>query len=217
MLAEEIGYPDSVLVDTLVSGSAHISFRELDDFCSRAALHPPWLKHGKDNPFEVSRAGLRGSNRALIEQLEKSPADTRLYFVRSDCENADMCVVLRSNRYAWKVLESIVRITSELGAGGRIALFNLYRLIEQIRETRHYTRVFGYTLASSDFAQLMSGTVFPGTVLSGKPYCRWWDDFTDIYPKYPIAEEYPRYNAQFVGAQSTVRLMLEEIGKDSRD
>ena len=214
LVAEVLGYPDSSFVDTLLAGRTHYSFAKLEDFCTRSALHPPWLKHGAEKPYKPGEAGLRAGTE-LLKQLEDRPGTT-LYLVRSDCERAGMCAVLRPNRFAWEILRSCVRVASDLGAGGRNALLNLYRLIGQARTSGFYTKTYGYTLTSEEFDSLLSGDVYPGAILENKRHCTWWDDFTDVHHKYVIADEYPRYGKQFMGAQSTLRYMLNEMAQNTR-
>ena len=67
-------------------------------------------------------------------------------------------------------------------------------------------------MESKLFENLLSGRIFPDSVLSRSSHENpWWDDFTDIYGKYPISSNYEGwYGKGFAYAQSVVREKLEE-------
>jgi hypothetical protein len=123
----------------------------------------------------------------------------------------EVFILLELSDFKYKVLRRTWHISSHVGGGGRSQIYGLYKLIRKLKKNDHGLKCGGRILEPEVFEKLLSGRAFPDSVLSRPSYENpWWDDFTDVYGKYPISSSYEEwYGKGFSYAQSVVREKLE--------
>ena len=137
----------------------------------------------------------------------------RVFFVREDSRKARMFLLLKIDDFKYKILRRTWHISDEVGTGGRRQLVSFYGLVKSLRDREGYgSKCGGLTLSRDDFSCLLSGDRYPGAVVAAS-YREdpWWDDFTDIHHRYPIAANYESWHGKsFIKAQAIVREKLSE-------
>ena len=211
--AEELGYENCRLIDSLCAGTDYIDWSEIEAFCRRARISASWLKHGEEAPFAPNRSCSNNEMNVLAELGQRR--DWRLFLVRSDCDTGNLCFVIRESEHVLEVFDTLINVSCKNGAAGGQRLCVLHELIRRVRE-RYELRVFGHTLAREEFDRLVSGRVFPGTILARRRPCFWWDDFTEIHAQDSMTRErLVAHGREFLDAQSFVRY-AREMGNASR-
>lgn len=194
-------------------GSQEPSFEFIDHFCATFGVNRNWLIEGKEAPF-------RESERTHFDPLEyldeiEALAPNRVYFIRSASEVGEVFLLLKLSDYKYKIFSQVWHISDHVGAGGQSQIFGMYQLILALQKSRFSTSCGGRVLPEDEFNDLLSGKVFPGSVIEFPARENpWWDDFVDVHHTYPISSNYESwYGKGFLAAQSIVLWKLKEDGK----
>lgn len=186
------------------------SFDFIDHYCNTFGVNKNWLIHGQgntyDNPEQTNFDPL-----AYYSEIEKE-SPNRIYFIMNNSEVGEVFILLELSDFKYKILQRTWHVSSHIGGGGRSQIYGLYKLIRKLKNNGYSLKCGGRILESEVFEKLLSGRVFPDSVLSRPSYENpWWDDFTDVYGKYPISSNYEEwYGKGFSYAQSVVREKLED-------
>ncbi|MBH0015944.1 hypothetical protein [Pseudoalteromonas sp. NGC95] len=186
------------------------SFEFIDHFCSTFGINKDWLIHGQRAPF----ANPEQTNFDPLEyysQIDKENPN-RIYFIMNDSEVGEVFILLELSDFKYKIFQRTWHVSSHVGSGGRSQIYGLYKLICKLKKNDFGLKCGGRILESDAFEKLRSGKVFPDSALTRPTHENpWWDDFTDIYGKYPISTNYEEwYGKGFIYAQSVVRGKLKE-------
>jgi hypothetical protein len=146
-----------------------------------------------------SRGGLLG----LIEELKPQ----RVFFVRCLNGEGDAHVAFRLTDWKYEATRDDWHISDHVGMTGQWQLYELWQSLNKIEERRGLYTITGRDLPEDPYFSLLRGETYPGTLLEDVRYQSYWfDDFTDIDYKCPIAENrYSRHGSGFVQAQRLVR------------
>ncbi|NDV13953.1 hypothetical protein [Crenobacter caeni] len=191
-------------------GNKEPSFEFIDHFCATFGVNRNWLIEGKEAPFRES-GGTHFDPLDYLDEIE-ALAPNRLYFIRSASEAGEVFLLLKLSDYKYKIVSRVWHISAHVGAGGQSQIFGMYRLILALQKSRLSTSCGGRILPEDKFNDLLSGEVFPGSVIDFPAQENpWWDDFVDVHHKYPISSSYEAwYGKGFMAAQSIVRWKLKE-------
>ena len=186
------------------------SFEFIEHFCSTFGVNKDWLIHGQRTPYD-NPAQTNFDPLAYYSEIEKENPN-RIYFIMNNTEVGEVFILLELSDYKYKIFQRTWHVSSHVGGGGRRQIYGLYKLISKLKKNDHSLKCGGRILEPETFENLLSGKVFPDSILSMPSRENpWWDDFTDIYGKYPISTNYEEwYGKGFVYAQSVVRGKLEE-------
>ncbi len=194
-------------------GGHEPSFEFIDHFCDTFGVDRGWLIEAKGYPF----SGCEGAHFDPLEYLEEIEglAPARIYFIRSASELGEVFLLLKMSDHKYKLVSQVWHISGHVGAGGQSQIFGMYQLILKLKESPLGISCGGRILQKDRFNELFSGKVFPGSVIDFPVQENpWWDDFVDVYHKYPISSSYESlYGKGFMIAQSIVRFKLEEAAE----
>jgi hypothetical protein len=184
-------------------------FDLLDQIANTFGLRPDWLKLGhKGEPFAYRIHGLhyhRGGLLGLIEELKPR----QIFFVRCLNDWGYAHVAFRFTDWKYEGTYDGWHISDHVGATGTRQLYELWQSLNKIGERREPLGLrVGRDLPEGPYFSLCRGETYPGTLLEDERYQSYWfDDFTDIDYKYPIAaDKYSKYGSGFVQAQRLVRV-----------
>ena len=182
-------------------------FELLDQIANTFGLHPGWLKFGhKGEPFASQRHGLHWHDGGLLGLIEKLEPQ-QIFFVRCLNDWGYAHVAFRFTDWKYEGTYDGWNISNHVGHTGTSQLYELWQLLRKIEERRELT-VAGRDLPEDLYFSLIRGEIYPGTLLEDVNRYRsfWFDDFTDIDNKYPIAaDRYSRHGSGFVRAQRLMR------------
>ncbi len=202
-------------LDKYFHGTDEPTFEFMRHFCEAFGVNERWLAEGKSHPFSNDDRGMADPLWYFNEIKEAKPE--KIFFVRENTEIAQAFIVLQFSELKYKILQRAWHISGHVGAGGRSQLLSFYRLIKRLKKfdaNFHFNDYScrGVTLEKDEFDCLICGEVFPGRYLDcGQSEDPWWDDLTDVYHGYPIAEDYERmYGASFIKAQEIIRWELDK-------
>ncbi|TXM33914.1 hypothetical protein [Vibrio parahaemolyticus] len=198
-------------LERVFQGKEEPTFEFVDHFSSTFGVNRNWLLEGKYSPFSNNDQTMSEPHWYLDEIKQTNPL--RVFFVREDSRKARTFLLLKIDDFKYKILHQTWHISDEVGAGGRRQLVSFYELVKSLRDKEGYgSKCGGLTLNCDDFSRLLSGDVYPGAFVEvGYREDPWWDDFTDIHHKYPIAENYESWHGKsFIKAQTIVREKLED-------
>ena len=211
-LAREMSLESIGNLESVFNGEREPSFEFIDRFCRTFCVNEGWLVEGKGQPYWNDERALTDPYDYLPELQKADPG--AIYFIRSNSETGQAFILLKFSDFKYKILPRYWHISDDVGTGGQRQLLSFYHLIQAVREKGLYHKCFGRSLTHDVFMKLLDGEVFPGSVLIKTFENPWWDDFTDIYHKYPVAERYESlYGKSFMDAQWIVRWMIEETNK----
>jgi hypothetical protein len=163
------------------------------------------LKFDKGARFAYRVHGLHyhsGGLLGLIEELKPQ----QIFFVRCLNDKGYAHVAFRLTKWKYEGTRDDWNISDHVGATGQGQLYKLWQSLRKIEERRELT--VGRDLPEDRYFSLIRGEIYPGTLLEDVDRYRsfWFDDFTDIDYKYPIAEDkYSKYGSGFMQAQRLVR------------
>lgn len=211
MKLHSIGELESVFL-----GSREPSFEFIDHFCACFGVNREWPIEGKSSPFDNSEETPYDPLEYLGEIENTKPE--RIYFIRSESPVGEVFILLKFADWKYKILSCVWHISDHVGAGGKSQIFGMYKLILALRDRHHGLSCGGRVLSKSEFSSLLSGNVFPGSIIDFSDQENpWWDDFTDVHHKYPISSRYESwYGKGFMEAQSIVRWKLKELSERQR-
>lgn len=189
-------------------GEKDAPFPLLDQIANTFGLSPGWLKFDKGALFAYRSHGLhyhRGGLLGLIEELKPQ----KIFFVRCLDDFGYAHVAFKLTDWKYEGTCDDWHISDHVGATGQAQLYELWQSLNKIKERLgHLPDTVGRDLPEDRYFSLIRGEIYPGTLLEDVDRYRsyWFDDFTDIDYKYPIAEgRYSRYGSGFVQAQRLVR------------
>lgn len=186
------------------------SFEFIDHYCNTFGINRDWLIHGQgttyDNPEQTNFDPL-----AYYSEIEKENPN-RIYFIMNNSEVGEVFILLELSDFKYKILQRTWHVSSHVGGGGRSQIYGLYKLIKKLKKNGLSLKCGGRILGPQIFEKLLSGKVFPDSVLSRPSFENpWWDDFTDVYGKYPISSNYEEwYGKGFSYAQSVIREKIKD-------
>lgn len=185
------------------------SFEFIVHFCNTFGINKDWLIHGQGNPYDNPEQ-TNFDPLAYYSEIEKENPN-RIYFIMNDSEVGEVFILLELSDFKYKILQRTWHVSSHVGGGGRSQIYGLYKLIRKLKKNGHSLKCGGRILDPEVFENLLSGRAFPDSVLSRPSHENpWWDDFTDVYGKYPISTNYDEwYGKGFSYSQSVVREKLE--------
>lgn len=191
-------------------GSKEPTFEFIDHFCVTFGVTRSWLIEGKEAPFRESEV-THYDPLDYLNEIE-ALAPNRIYFIRSASEVGEVFLLLKLSDYKYKIISRVWHISDHVGSGGQSQIFGMYRLILALQKSRLSIYCGGRILPKEKFNELLSGKVFPGSVIEFPAQENpWWDDFVDVHHKYPISSNYESwYGKGFMAAQSIVRWKLKE-------
>lgn len=192
------------------------SFEFIEHFCITFGINKNWLIYGQGNPYDNPEQTNFDPLEYYSEIKDENP--NRIYFIMNKSETGEVFILLELSDFKYKILQRTWHVSTHVGGGGRSQIYGLYKLILKLKDSSRSLKCGGRILAPEVFKKLRSGSVFPHTVLSRPSYENpWWDDFTDVFGKYPISPNYVEwYGKGFSYAQSVVRDKIEEeIGNKS--
>ncbi|MFG7350906.1 hypothetical protein ACGMNB_07915 [Shewanella oncorhynchi] len=197
-------------LESVFLGRQEPSFEFIDHFCVTFGVNRNWLIEGKEAPFRESEI-THYDPLDYFDEIE-ALAPNRLYFIRSLSKVGEVFLLLKLSDYKYKIFSRVWHISDYVGAGGQSQIFSMYRLILVLQKSRLCTSCGGRILPEDKFNDLLSGNVFPGSVIEFPAQENpWWDDFVDVHHKYPISLSYESwYGKGFIAAQSIVRWKLKE-------
>ena len=198
-------------LESVFLGNHEPSFDFINHFCETFGVNRNWLIEGKEAPF-------RNSDEAHYDPIEylneiENLKPNKLYFIRSASEVGEVFLLLKFSDHKYKIISRVWHISDHVGAGGQSQILGMYRLILALQMSKFGLSCGGRILKEENFNDLLYGEVFPGSIIDFPAQENpWWDDFVDVYHKYPISSNYASlYGNGFIAAQSIVRLKLEEI------
>lgn len=197
-------------LENVFEGKDEPSFEFIEDFCKTFGINREWLTEGKWAPYY-------NANLVHFDPLDyfddiRTLDPEGIYFILCKSEVGEAFIVLKFADWKFQIFDQIWHISDHVGGGGRRQILGMYRLINKLQAESFYEKCSGRILEEAVFKKLHSGEVFPGSILDHpRTENHWWDDFTDVNHKFPIAENYESsYGKGFIYAQSVVRQKLEE-------
>lgn len=198
-------------LENVFRGKEEPTFQFIDNFSEYFGVNRDWLIDGKYSPFFNDEQTM-GEPLWYLDQIETIKPQ-RIFFIRENSDTAPVFLLLKIDDFKFKILRRTWHVSDKVGAGGSRQLVSFYQLIIALRDKHNYAmKCGGLTLESTNFNNLLSGEVYPGMFTDIRfREDPWWDDFTDINHKYPIAENYELWHGKsFIKAQIIVSNMLNE-------
>jgi hypothetical protein len=196
-------------LESVFLGKREPSFAFIDHFCDCFGVDRKWLIEGRSAPFSDSDLG-PADPLGCLAVIEAAKPE-RIYFIRSHSKVGEVFILLQFADWKYKVLHRHWHISDHVGAGGEAQIFGFYKLIQALRASPYNMGCGGRILEPDKFDSLYSGEVFAGSIIEF-PHREdpWWDDFTDVDHKFPIAANYEEwYGKGFIAAQAIVRAKLK--------
>lgn len=218
-MAEHIGLNTAGGLEAYFFGEDEAPFSLLDRISEAFGLYPDWLKHGHYNgPFNLRSRSLREihlpshAGRENLSSLVEKLKIKRIFFVRCLNETGHATIVLQISDWKYEGFYDDWHVSRHVGATGERQLFELWSLLKGIEHDRSLRLItMGCDLPDKVYSDLVSGNVFPGSILQNQDYySNWFDDFTDVKHEMPIAGDgYASYGEGFKQAQAKVRSIIE--------
>ena len=183
-------------------------FALLDQIANTFGLNPDWLQGDHEGqPFAYQTHGMNYHDGGLLGLIEELRPRT-IFFVRclNDVGNAHVAFKFTDWKYEGTYDEW--HISDHVGGTDTWQLYELWQSLNKIEERRGLHTV-GRDLPEGPYLSLLRGEIYPGTLLEDVNRYRsfWFDDFTDIDYKEPIAaDRYSGHGGGFVQAQRLVRV-----------
>ena len=191
-------------LEEFITGQREPSFEFLELFAFKLGLNYEWLTSGHSSPYRTTVKHLHFPEDYLGMIEEQSPES--IYFVKCRDECCKMFIVLKHSDLKYSICPMVWHISGHVGAGGSRQLYSFYKMLQRLHENNFYSRCYGVVLDEKEFHNLLNGDVFPRTVLRRRNIDYWFDDFSDIHHKYPIAERYRElHGEEFLRAQDIVK------------
>lgn len=190
------------------------SFEFIAHFCNTFGINKNWLVHGQGAPYS-NQDQTNFDPLAYYSEIERENPSS-IYFIMNNSEIGEVFILLELSDFKYKIFRRTWHVSSHVGGGGRHQIYRLYKLIKKLKKNNYSLKCGGRILEPEVFEKLLSGRVFPDSVLSRPSHENpWWDDFTDVYGKYTISSNYEEwYGKGFSYAQSVVRAKLANESAD---
>lgn len=180
-LARRLDMKDWRKLEQIAAGLSNNSFDEIANIADHLGISAEWLLEGKRSPFEPDSQFFNGAL-GHYEVIKRAEPRT-IYFVRSRgpkiWSNAIICLILDDVR--WRTFGMLYPIRAQVGAGGSAQIFEFCCLVRRLRldSSRYSWQCKGRHVTDDEFEELLSGQVYPGTILMSGLEDYWWDDFGD--------------------------------------
>lgn len=186
------------------------SFEFISHFCNTFGINKNWLIHGQGYPYS-NQEQTNFDPLEYYSKIEKEKPN-RIYFIMNNSKIGEVFILLELSDFKYKIFQRTWHVSSHVGGGGMNQIYGLYKLIKKLKKNNYSLKCGGRILEPEVFQKLLSGKVFPDSILSRSSHENpWWDDFIDVYGKYPISSNYAEwYGKGFLYAQSVVREKLED-------
>jgi transcriptional regulator with XRE-family HTH domain len=208
-LAEIMGLEKVSDLSKYFNGQEEPTFGFMEKFCDYFGVNVNWLKFGDGKPYRSTEYIVLFALNYYERICELQPKF--IYFVKSKSKECETAIVLEIEEYKYIYFPKYYHISSYVGSTGREQIFSFYQLLKKLEHNGFYDKCSGCIVEHKLFVDLITGSVFPGVVCNRYGFNEpWWDDFTDVYHEYPIANEYERrHGKEFISAQRTVRGFLD--------
>lgn len=217
-LARHLGKEDWRQLEAIGDGTADAGFAELDDLASRMGVSRNWLIKGESTPFQTQGSGEWHGPMDLEKKID-ALSPRRIYFVRkmSFDGNADAVVVLQVDDVRWHVFPQRFPIRGRVGSGGQRQIFEFLCLVRRIQKTASAKgwKCRGAHLSSEDFEALVTGEIYPASVLKTRSEDPWWDDFADMSDR--IDSQAEAFRSDLQSALSSGRMILDNYQRAAED
>lgn len=200
-------------LESVFLGSREPSFEFIGHFCTCFGVNREWLIEGKSGPF-CNSEGTHFDPLEYLDEIESAKPE-RIYFIRSESRVGEVFILLKLADWRYRILGRVWHISDHVGAGGQSQIFGMYKLIMALRDRHYGISCGGRVLNERGFRSLLSGNIFPGSIIDfPNQENPWWDDFTDVHHKYPVSSSYESwYGRGFMEAQAIVRWKLKELSE----
>ncbi|TIH19256.1 XRE family transcriptional regulator [Marinifilum sp. JC120] len=203
-LAQVLGMERVGDLEKIISGENEPSFKFLKDFSCHFGVDFDWLASGQNTPFATTLIHFNFPG-AYLEIIEEQQPE-KIYFVMCQGDTPDAFIVLKNSRLNYSVCPTMWRISSRIDYGVEILLHDFYKMQQKMDAMGMFSKCYSVSLKRDVFHELHYGEIFPGRALEEACKSKWFEDFFDIYHKYPIADRYGEfYGAEFLLAQGIVR------------
>lgn len=179
-------------------------------FADTFGINLRWLLDGKLNPYTPE-----GPVEAYPLDYWDYIIKTRpryVYFVRSHDDIGETAILLEVGDWKYVRLDYTWNISGCVGGTGKAQLMSFYELVIRLRDIPLHRRKFflgGYLLDKELFDEMLSGKVFPGSVIARRSQSSWWNELESAGELYWRPDEYEaRYGRAFVEAQEIIRVEL---------
>lgn len=209
-LAEIMGFEKVSDLSKYFNGQEEPTFAFMEKFCNCFGVNADWLKFGDATPYCSTEYPALYALDYYERICELQPKF--IYFVKSNSKECKTVIALEIEEYKYIYFPKSYHISSYVGSTGREQIFSFYQLIRKLKDSGFYNQCFGRIVEPKLFRDIITGRVFLGSVCNRYGFNEsWWDDFTDVYHKYPIAKGYEkRHGKEFIYAQRIVRGFLDE-------
>ncbi len=208
-LAQIMGLEKVSDLEKVFLGIEEPSFKFISDFCRTFGVDSEWIIEGKSAPFNNKGPYYYDPIEFFFDIPKLKPE--RVFFIRAKTKTAQTFILLRLSDWKFLILPKIWHISDHVGAGGQGQILSFYMLINKLRDEGYYNICGGRTLSEKHFNSLYSGDEYPGKYIE-QVMCEdhWWDDLTDIYHEYPIAQNYEHcHGKSLIQAQEIIKWRIK--------
>lgn len=201
-------------LENIFTGKKEPSFKFIERFTKQFGINYSWLSEGKKTPYECDDTSLYYSPDYL--ELINKYNPTEIIFVKESTIRSAAFILFKLNEWNYIIIKHRWHVSDQVGVGGAKQLVSLYKFIKHLQETTElYIKSSGLLLESKDFERLLNGEKFPGKYTIHSSNNPWWDDLTDIYHQYSIADQYENmHGSSFIKAQNIIKWRIEESCKN---
>ncbi|MBC2807033.1 hypothetical protein C3Y94_028300 [Rhizobium ruizarguesonis] len=213
-IARHLGEPDWRRLERIRVGTSLVSDVELRELSETLGIDTSWLIDGVGKPFSVTRGIQHEQVRPMFRRIAAYDPKT-IHIVRQASPPYEAAISIEINSFRYQVFDKTYTLQSHMG-GGVHNSFDLWCLIIKLRSIygEYGGRIRSYHLPNETFNNLMSGNMFPGTLLKKARSDTWWHDFADL--AFNLMPEVPTYWAVLASATSSVRGELNRV-RDGAD
>jgi hypothetical protein len=209
-LADIMGLSKASELESYLADTNEPTFDFVERFSSCFGGNSSWLKFGIGQPYKSTEPFRYHYPRDYYHRIQELNPQY-IFFVRSKDSLGKSTIALQMTEWRWVTLPDYWHISSQVGGTGKHLLYEFYRLSRKLQETEWKWKCFGRMVDRRTFEKLLSGELFPGSVLSlllPLANNHGWDDFVDVHHTYAVAKNYhSMYGYEFVKAQ-----MIELVG-----
>ena len=214
-LSEILNLEKRSILDNIIAGREEPTFEFIKSFCKTFRINYDWLIESKGYPFNIEYNYFSPMD-YLKDIIELNPE--RIYFIQNKSETAETFIMLGFSEWYYMAGTKTWHISNNVGGSGQGQIYDLYKLIKELKENMFSSKCKGLKLESKEFYNILCGRSFPGSCLIGEMGWRgdnpWWDDFTDITHYYPITDRYEEMHGKsFIDAQNIVKYQIEKYNK----
>lgn len=172
-------------LEQYLNSSTEPTFDLLESFGSLTGASLDWLKFGKGQPFNSSEHNDLYADACLTRIRELAPKQTFIVRCRDKCGRS--AFLLRVGEFRYVMFTRYWHISREVGGTGQGQIVSFYRAMKALStgDSRDYGYPCGQIVDTEVFDKLLSGSVYPGTLIQqfNNP---WWEDFLTSITKMPV-------------------------------